>query len=110
MFLSSWGIAALYGQEELAPLAQLASLTFLLNGLATQFRASLNRALRFTALATTDVIAAVVGLGVGIAVALTGVGPWALVAQLLGTAVRHARARRGVRRLAAGACRAGRRR
>ena len=86
VFLSSWGIAALYGREELAPLAQLASLTFLFSGLATQFRASLNRALRFTALATTDVIAAVVGLGAGIVVALTGAGPWALVAQLLGTA------------------------
>ena len=55
VFLSSWGIAALYGQEELAPLAQLASVAFLLNGLATQFRASLNRALRFRALAITDV-------------------------------------------------------
>ena len=86
VFLSSWGIAALYGHEELAPLAQLASLTFLFNGLATQFRASLNRMLRFTALAETDVIAAVVGLGIGIGIALTGVGPWALVAQLLGTA------------------------
>lgn len=87
VFLSSWGIAALYGREELAPLAQLASLTFLFNGLATQFRASLNRALRFTALAQTDVIAALAGLGVGIGFALTGVGPWALVAQLLGTAL-----------------------
>jgi O-antigen/teichoic acid export membrane protein len=86
VFLSSWGIAALYGREELAPLAQLASLTFLFSGLATQFRASLNRMLRFTSLATTDVIAAVVGLGAGIVVALTGAGPWALVAQLLGTA------------------------
>ena len=86
VFLSSWGIAALYGRAELAPLAQLASLTFLFSGLATQFRASLNRMLRFTALATTDVIAAVVGLGAGVVVALTGAGPWALVAQLLGTA------------------------
>jgi PST family polysaccharide transporter len=87
VFLSSWGIAALYGVEELAPLAQLASISFLLNGLATQFRASLNRALRFTALSTTDVIAALVGLGVGAGAALAGVGPWALVAQLLGAAL-----------------------
>ncbi len=86
VFLSSWGIAALYGVEELAPLAQLASVAFLLNGLATQFRASLNRSLRFTALSTTDVTAALVGLGVGVGVALAGVGPWALVAQLLGAA------------------------
>ena len=86
VFLSSWGIAALYGVEELAPLAQLASVTFLLNGLATQFRASLNRSLRFTALSTTDVIAALVGLGAGVVAALAGVGPWALVAQLLGAA------------------------
>ena len=84
VFLSSWAIAALYGQEELAPLAQLASVAFLLNGLATQFRASLNRALRFRSLAITDVAAAAVGLGVGVSTGLAGAGPWALVAQLLG--------------------------
>ena len=84
VFLSSWGIAALYGREELAPLAQLASVAFLLNGLATQFRASLNRALRFRSLAITDVAAAAVGLGVGVSTGLAGAGPWALVAQLLG--------------------------
>ncbi len=86
VFLASWGIAALYGVEELAPLAQLASVAFLLNGIATQFRASLNRSLRFTALSTTDVSAALVGIGVGVVAALAGVGPWALVAQFLGTA------------------------
>ena len=84
VFLSSWGIAALYGEEEVASLTQLASVAFLLNGVATQFRASLNRSLRFHALAITDVVAALVGLGVGVVVALTGVGAWALVAQLLG--------------------------
>ena len=94
VFLSSWGIAALYGQEELAPLAQLASITFLLNGLATQFRASLNRMLRFAALAKTDVIAAVAGLGIGIGVALTGVGPWALVAHIPRNGTGDARPRR----------------
>jgi O-antigen/teichoic acid export membrane protein len=86
VFLSAWSIAALYGREELAPLTQLASITFLLNGLTTQFRASLNRALRFSALAATDVVAALVGLGVAIIVGLAGLGPWALVAQLLATA------------------------
>lgn len=83
VFLSSWGIAALYGREELAPLAQLASIAFLLNGLTTQFRASLNRALRFHTLAITDVAAALLGLGIGVSAALAGAGPWALVAQLL---------------------------
>ncbi|MCD2440992.1 lipopolysaccharide biosynthesis protein [Agromyces sp. SYSU K20354] len=87
VFLSSWGIAALYGREELAPLAQLASVAFLLNGLTTQYRASLNRALQFRSLAITDVAAAAVGLGVGIAMGLAGTGPWALVAQLLGVSV-----------------------
>ncbi|MBT2517536.1 lipopolysaccharide biosynthesis protein [Streptomyces sp. ISL-90] len=87
VFLSSWGIAALYGREELAPLAQLASIAFLLNGVTTQFRASLNRALRFSALAVTDVAAAIVGLGVAIVVGLAGLGPWSLVAQLLATAL-----------------------
>jgi O-antigen/teichoic acid export membrane protein len=86
VFLSSWGIAAFYGQAELVPLAQVASLTFLLNGLATQFRASLSRGLRFRALAVTDVVAAAVGLGIGVAAALAGTGPMAFVAQLLATA------------------------
>jgi PST family polysaccharide transporter len=84
VFLSAWGIAALYGREELVPLAQFASMAFLLNGLATQFRASLNRGLKFRALAITDVVAAVAGLGVGVSAALADAGPWALVAQLLG--------------------------
>ena len=87
VFLSSWGIAALYGREELAPLAQLASLAFLVNGLATQHRAGLNRALRFGALAIADVLASVAGLGVGVSLALAGAGPWALVAQLLGSSL-----------------------
>jgi O-antigen/teichoic acid export membrane protein len=87
VFLSAWGIAALYQREELAPLTQLASLAFLANGLTTQFRASLNRSLRFTALATIDVVAALVGLGVGIVTALGGLGAAALVAQLLGASV-----------------------
>ena len=87
VFLSSWGIAALYGREELAPLAQLASLAFLVNGLATQHRAGLNRALRFGALAIADVVASVAGLGVGVSLALAGAGPWALVAQLLGSSL-----------------------
>jgi PST family polysaccharide transporter len=84
VYLSSWGIAALYGREELVPLAQLASVAFLLNGLATQFRSSLSRALRFRALAISDVLAAIVGLAVGVTAGLAGTGPWALVAQLLG--------------------------
>ena len=84
VYLASWGIAALYGQQELAPLAQLASVAFLFNGLATQFRASLNRALRFRALAITDVCASAAGLAIGIIAGLAGAGPWALVSQLLG--------------------------
>lgn len=86
VFLSSWAIAALYGHPELTPLAQLASIAFLFNGLATQFRASLNRMLRFGALAQTDVFAALAGLGLGIVLALAGFGPWSLVWQFVGAA------------------------
>ena len=85
VFLAAPAIAALYGRQQLAPLTQLASITFLLNALTTQFRASLNRALRFSALAITDVVAALIGLGAAIIVGLAGFGPWALVAQLLAT-------------------------
>jgi PST family polysaccharide transporter len=76
-------IAAVYGQPELVPIARALAVTFLLNGLATQYRASLVRDLRFVALARTDVAAAAIALAVAIAAALAQFGYWAIVAQQL---------------------------
>jgi O-antigen/teichoic acid export membrane protein len=83
VFLSSPLIALLYGERELVPLTQLLSLTFLINGLTTQYRADRNRTMNFTVLAVSDILAAVIGLGCAIAAALAGWEYWALAVQQL---------------------------
>lgn len=80
-------LADFYAQPILEPLARVLSVTFVLNGLATQYRASLNRALEFVKLTVADVAAPAVGLAIAIAGASIGWGVWALVAQQVGQAV-----------------------
>ena len=74
-------IATLYGDDRLVLLTQVLAGTFLLNGLATQFRADLNRNFHFVALAGSEIGAQVGGLFVGIVMALNGFGYWALAGQ-----------------------------
>ncbi|MCL3861281.1 lipopolysaccharide biosynthesis protein [Actinotalea sp. K2] len=83
VFVAAGAVAALYDQPELVGIARLLSVTFLLNGIATQYRADLVRHLRFGALAMADVLAPVIALGVAMAFAVAGFGYWALVAQTL---------------------------
>ncbi len=80
-------IARLYHQPELAVITMALSPLFLLNGLATQFRAHLNRGMRFMALAVTDVVPQVVAFGVAIVAAISLRSYWALVAQQATVAV-----------------------
>ena len=79
-------LAALYDEPDLVPIARGLSITFLLNGLATQYRADLTRHLRFGPLAATDVASPLLGLVAAIVLALTGAQWWALVAQQVVTA------------------------
>lgn len=74
-------IAAFYGDPRLQLVAITMSSTFLLNGVATQFRADLNRHLRFFRLTATDIVGQVGGLAVGVGLALAGAGYWSLVGQ-----------------------------
>lgn len=71
-------ISAFYGQPDLVGLTQLLAVSFTINGLATQFRAQLNRSLDFLRLSLADILGQAVGLGVAIALALMGFGYWAL--------------------------------
>lgn len=82
-FSGSGLISAFYGQPEIVAITQVLSLTFVLNGLATQYRADLNRRFRFVALAVSDVASQALGLTAGILMAVNGFGYWALVAQQL---------------------------
>ena len=70
-------------QPELVPLCHALSLTFVLNGLAAQHRALLQRSMRFGTTTWIDLGSALTG-GLGaIVMALAGFGYWALVAQWL---------------------------
>lgn len=76
-------LALLYHQDELVPITRALAGMFVLNGIATQYRANLNRHLQFVRLAVADVAAPAVALVVAAALALAGFGFWALVAQQL---------------------------
>ncbi|MGC0366348.1 O-antigen/teichoic acid export membrane protein [Rhodococcus sp. 27YEA15] len=80
-------IAWIYGESQLLPIVFAVAGVFVLSGAATQFRAELMRSLRFTALSTTDVLASAIGVGTAVALALSGAGYWAIVAQLIMVAV-----------------------
>jgi PST family polysaccharide transporter len=74
-------VATLYGEPLLEDITRWLAIPFLLGGIAAQFRASLMRDLRFTAIATIDVVAPTLGLLVAIIVAFYDGSYWALVAQ-----------------------------
>ncbi|GAA1860020.1 lipopolysaccharide biosynthesis protein [Myceligenerans crystallogenes] len=74
-------VAALYGEPLLEPVTRCLAVVFLLNGFGAQFRASLQRDLRFTALAVLETLGPAAGLAAAVAVALQGGSYWALVAQ-----------------------------
>lgn len=81
MFFLAWPVQEFMGDPELIAIIRVLSVTFLLNGLTTQYRAQLMRALRFRSIAGIDIAAATVALGSAIVAALLGAGYWALVLQ-----------------------------
>jgi O-antigen/teichoic acid export membrane protein len=80
VYLGSGLLAVVYDHDELVGIAHALSLTFVLTGLTTQYRASLVRDLRFVSLARADVASPAIALVASVAAALAGWGYWALVA------------------------------
>jgi len=76
-------IAAFYDTPELVAVTQALSGMFLLNGMTTQYRASLVRRMRFRLVAAVDVLSPAVALAAAVVLAVTGAGYWALVVQQL---------------------------
>jgi O-antigen/teichoic acid export membrane protein len=74
-------IEKLYGTAHVASITLALAGLFLVSGANTQFRAELSRDLRFTALATTDILAQLAGVSVAIGMATTGCGYWSIVGQ-----------------------------
>lgn len=83
VYLGAGLLAQVYKQDELIPIAHALSLIFVLNGLATQYRADLVRRLKFTRLAIADISAPAIALVLAIIAGLLGWGVWALVIQQL---------------------------
>jgi PST family polysaccharide transporter len=82
-FFAAGLVTMLYGDPRLLGLTQVLAITFLLNGLSTQFRADINRNMKFKRLALVDVCALAVGFVVGVVMALCGFGYWALAGMQL---------------------------
>jgi polysaccharide transporter, PST family len=74
-------LAAFYQRPELVPITRALSPTFLINGMASQFRAHLTRHFRMTALSVAVLCAQSAGIAAGLIGGLRGLGTWALVAQ-----------------------------
>lgn len=85
--LSAPLIALIYSEPRLQGLALVLSITFLLNGVASQFRAGYVRTLRFGRIAVSDTSAQAVGLAVGVGMAVAGLGYWALAGQQVAIAL-----------------------
>lgn len=78
---SSWWLGDVFDEPALVGVLQAIACVPLINGATTQYRAGLQRSMRFRAVATIDVIAALSGLTAAIVLALAGAGYWALVTQ-----------------------------
>ena len=80
-------LVSVYGEPRLAVVAPLMATTLLLEGLQAQVQVQLARALRYGALAVSDVVAQGGGLAVAVGAALAGWGYWAVVIQPITAAV-----------------------
>jgi O-antigen/teichoic acid export membrane protein len=83
-------VAAFFRDPALVAPLRVTSLLFVIIALGKQFEVLLQRELAFDVLARVEVAAAVLGVGMAIAVALTGGRYWALVAGALTTAAARA--------------------
>lgn len=84
---SSWLIAKLFRQPELAEIALVSSLTFVITAASVQHYALMRRAMEFRQLATIETASNLLSSIIAIAMAFTSWGYWALVAKpMLGLA------------------------
>jgi O-antigen/teichoic acid export membrane protein len=85
--LSAPVVAWFYGDPRLLSIVPVFALGFICSGLTVQHQALLKRRMLFSALAATEMSGIVVGVVVGIGMALRGFGFWSLVGKQLGEQV-----------------------
>ncbi len=73
-------VAAFYHEPRLVWVSIILAASFIFNGAGVQHTALLERQMRFTTLAAIDIISLVFSTAIGIGMAATGFGYWALVA------------------------------
>lgn len=76
-------IVLIFDEPRLGAIVPVVSLNLLLNAIQVQFRVHLARKMQFFALAVSDISATIVGIIVAIAAALSGLGYWALILQVV---------------------------
>jgi O-antigen/teichoic acid export membrane protein len=76
-------VARFYAEPRLAAIMLMLAPTLLLSGLVAQHQALLSRQMRFTCIAVAEVGAMIVGIAVGISLALAGARYWALAGMTL---------------------------
>lgn len=86
VFVFADALSAVFKMPELADMLRLLSITFVINGYSSQYRASLNRDGRYSALAVVDVVGPLLGLIVALIFAFSGAGVMSLAAQFIGSA------------------------
>jgi O-antigen/teichoic acid export membrane protein len=79
-------VAWFYGDPRLAGIMVALAFTFFLTGPTVQHQALLSRQMRFRAIAGIDVTSLMVGVALGLGLALSGFGYWSLVGMQLGMA------------------------
>jgi polysaccharide transporter, PST family len=82
--MAPW-LALFFDRPALEGLMYAVAPSFAMLGLAVQFRAHINRELRFAALVVVDVASSALALAFAVALALSGAGVWSIAGQYLAT-------------------------
>jgi O-antigen/teichoic acid export membrane protein len=83
---ASWPVAAFYGEADVQPLLAALSVGFLVTALGTTQTALLNREMDFKSLELRLMAGTLAGAVIGITLAASGYGAWAIIAQQLASA------------------------
>ncbi|KRD17848.1 hypothetical protein ASE48_25555 [Mycobacterium sp. Root265] len=83
VFGLAWPIADLYNDPRLVPITQVIAITFVINGIGSQYRASLQRSLSFGALALAETAGQIISVSAGIIAAMNGLSYWSIVIQVV---------------------------
>lgn len=77
----AWPLAALYGDNRLVAITQCVAITFVFSGMAAQYRAGLQRELRYLGIVVADVASMLCGVSAAITLAILEYGYWSIVVQ-----------------------------